>query len=75
MRMIKVKSSTLQKIGYDFKTRRLRVEFLNGSIYEYYDVPWLLAGSLLKAESIGRFYNLHIRDQYFFRLISESKAA
>lgn len=34
-----VSSSNIASIGYDASDMILEVEFLNGAIYQYYDVP------------------------------------
>ena len=34
-----VSSSNLRSIGYDHSSSTLEVEFNNGSIYQYFDVP------------------------------------
>ena len=33
-----VESSNIESIGYDVKTQTLEIEFLNGAIYQYFDV-------------------------------------
>lgn len=35
-----VKSSHLKSLWYDDKKKELEIEFLNGSTYRYYEVPW-----------------------------------
>jgi len=52
--------------GYDERSRTLEVEFTNGSIYRYLDVPVGVYAQLLSADSVGRFLNQHIRDRYFY---------
>jgi hypothetical protein len=34
-----VQSSNVYSVGYDAEKRRLEVEFVNGGVYEYLDVP------------------------------------
>lgn len=34
-----VNSSNLASVGYDEATSTLEIEFLNNSIYQYFDVP------------------------------------
>lgn len=63
---IPVDSSTLHDVAYDSERRRLVLTFVSGSVYEYADVPAVVARDLLGAESKGRYFNEHIRDQYRF---------
>jgi curved DNA-binding protein CbpA len=52
---IRVMSSNIHSVGYDKGKKVLQVEFLNGSIYQYYDVPDTIFNELLMAESKGIF--------------------
>lgn len=63
---IMVDSTTLHDVAYDSERRRLVLTFVSGSVYEYADVPATIARDLLQAESKGRYFNEHIRDQYRF---------
>jgi len=57
---IRVKSSNIYSVGYDTALKILQVEFRDGSIYEYYEVPEKLFNELIKADSKGRFANQYI---------------
>ena len=59
-----VPSSNLSSVGYDNKTETLEVEFLSGSVYQYYNVPQNIHDELMKAVSKGRFLNTHIKNAY-----------
>lgn len=61
---MKVKSSTLNQIEYDYETHTLQVEFRQGSIYKYFEVPEEAYESLIQAESIGKYFNSNIKRQY-----------
>jgi hypothetical protein len=39
----------------------LEVEFLNGAIYQYYDVPEALYQGLMAADSHGKYLNEYIK--------------
>ena len=56
-----VSSSNIASIGYDPMRMILEVEFLNGSIYQYYDVPEELYIGLMAASSHGKFLNEYIK--------------
>ena len=55
-----VSSSELSSVGYDGDSQLLEVEFRVGTIYQYHNVPADVHAALLKASSIGRFFNEHI---------------
>jgi hypothetical protein len=59
-----VASSNIASIGYDEATETLEVEFLNGSIYQYYNVPAGLYQQLMQEGSKGRFLNVYIKNAY-----------
>ena len=56
-----VTSSNIASIGYDSISQTLEVEFLNGSIYQYYDVPEALYEGLMSADSHGKFLAEYIK--------------
>ena len=64
MQRYSVASSNLASVGYDAATQTLEVEFLNGSIYQYYNVPENMHSQLVRAVSKGRFFNQYIRVSY-----------
>jgi hypothetical protein len=71
MKRIAVDSSGIQTIGYDASGEVLEVEFINDHVYRYHHVPELLYLRLMKASSIGAFFNKKIRDGgYSFEKIS-----
>ena len=59
-----VASSKVAAIGYDRPTQTLEVEFVKGSVYQYYGVPEDLYGKIMREPSKGRFLNTYIRDSY-----------
>ena len=59
--MIPVTSSNLASVGYDEDSLTLRVEFLNGTLYDYYNVPKEVFLDLLNATSKGQFFNQNIK--------------
>lgn len=54
-----VESSNIKSIGYEDET--LEVEFLNGSIYQYYNVPQDLFDGIMNADSHGKYLNEYIK--------------
>jgi hypothetical protein len=59
-----VTSSNVASVGYDPKSMTLEVEFTNGSIYQYFDVPEGEFQNLISAESVGRYLNQTIKNNY-----------
>ena len=57
-------SSKVAAIGYHSPTQTLEVEFVNGSVYQYYNVPEQLHERIMREPSKGRFLNACIRDSY-----------
>lgn len=49
-----VESSSLASVGYEEWTRTLEVEFRNGGVYHYLDVPASVHRALMTAESAAR---------------------
>ena len=42
----------------------LEIEFVSGNVYRYLDVPEDLYRELMRAQSIGTFFNERIRDRF-----------
>ncbi|RZK33075.1 MAG: KTSC domain-containing protein [Hymenobacter sp.] len=59
-----VTSSNLRSVGYSAEERILEIEFVNGTLYEYYEVPESEYQYLIQASSCGRYFNMNIRDSY-----------
>ena len=59
-----VASSNLRSVGYDEATHTLEIEFQNGRVYRYLEVPREVYEGLMKADSLGRYFNEYIRDDY-----------
>jgi hypothetical protein len=62
-------SSNVASVGYDPNTMTLEVEFTNGSVYQYFDVPELEYQSLMTAESLGKYLNHNIKSNYRYAQI------
>ena len=59
-----IESSAMAAVGYSRKLHALEIEFRDGLIYRYEEVPPSLYRELLSAESKARFYNKSIRGKY-----------
>jgi hypothetical protein len=62
----RIVSSNVASIGYDAASQTLEVEFLNGSVYQYYNVPAGVFEQFEHAPSKGAFLNEQIRNLYPF---------
>lgn len=59
-----VESSNIASIGYDDGTSTLEVEFLDGSVYQYFDVSDAVFDGFLQAPSKGQYLHREIRNAY-----------
>ncbi|RLT27686.1 MAG: KTSC domain-containing protein [Chloroflexi bacterium] len=61
-----VESSELASVGYDEPHHVLEVEFVAGGVYRYGGVPASTYRELMAADSLGRYFNTHIRGHYLY---------
>lgn len=59
-----VTSSTVVSVGYEPTTETLEVEFKNGGVYQYYNVPEPVYEQFKAAESLGKFLHVYIKPAY-----------
>lgn len=64
MERVPVSSSNVASVGYDVATSTLEVEYLDGSVYQYFDVPQHEHNALMGSGSIGGYLNSNIKNQY-----------
>ncbi len=64
--MIKVSSSHLELVGYNPFDKILRIQFRDGSIYDYQNVPEHVFWNLMNAASHGRYHAAHIKTKYSY---------
>ncbi len=62
MVMHPVSSSDIASIGYE--NGNLYIRFLNGSTYEYFDVPQSVYAGLMSAGSHGKYFHAFIKGKY-----------
>jgi len=69
--MIRVESSNVFSLGYDYQNNIVQVEFHRGGVYRYYDVPEDMFASLLDASSVGTFLHLNYKkhNQYKYKKV------
>ena len=67
MKRLCVASSFISTIGYDKRSQTLEIEFYSnaGSAYAYYGVPKEVFRELSGADSVGSYFSVNIRNEYF----------
>ena len=66
-----VQSSAIAKVGYSKRRHILEIEFVNGAVYRYFDIPLSVHRDLMSAESKARFYDSKIWKHYRSVLIRQ----
>lgn len=61
-------SSNVKARGYDIETQTLHIEFVNGSTYEYDDVPPDVVAAFDNAKSKGAFPRTHLKGYAYRKL-------
>ena len=57
-------SSNIVRFGYDEEGRVLRVEFKNGSVYDYFDVPDQVFNGMKSASSVGQYLAQQVKGAF-----------
>ncbi len=70
MKRIRVISSDIASIGYDYENCILEIEFNSQSLYRYFNVPKSIYEELMHADSHGKYFHRNIRDIYPTQKIS-----
>jgi hypothetical protein len=60
---VRLDSTAIEGVRYNEKRRTLDVEFREGHLYRYMDVPEFVYRELVNAESAGAFWNA-VKDQF-----------
>lgn len=64
-------TTTSSIADFEYKNQVLTINFLDGSIYEYFDVPKAIYVKLINADSPGRFARRHIYNAFVYRSTSK----
>ena len=59
-----IQSSNLRSVGYDEKLKILEIEFHEGRIYQYSNVPENIYSNLMNALSKGKFFAQQIKNRF-----------
>ena len=57
-------SSNVVGFGYDDERRVLKVEFKNGSVYDYFDVPDQVFNGMKSASSVGQYLAQQVKGTF-----------
>ncbi len=66
-------STTLARTTYRIESAILQLEFRDGSVYHYSEVPSRVHQDLLHSDSPGACFNLRIRGRFPHRRISPAR--
>ncbi|MDF9430017.1 KTSC domain-containing protein [Cupriavidus gilardii] len=69
MHLDPVESSVVAAIGYDYRGRKLFVEFVSGNLYRYDAVPAGVYRDFMEARSKGEYLNEFILGAYEYEQI------
>jgi len=64
MKRTPVDSSNIASIGYDENSQTLEVAFLNGGVYQYFDVSKREYDGMMSANSHGQYLAQNIKGKY-----------
>lgn len=62
--LLKSQSEAIKSFDYDTDKKILKIEFNNGGIYKYLDVPKSIYKGLKEAGSVGQYFNSNIREKF-----------
>lgn len=65
VKMIAVISSMVVSIGYDDSCSELYVQFKNGDVYKYIDVPLSVFNAAIEADSVGSYIDKNIKKKNY----------
>lgn len=62
-------------IDFEYQSQVLKISFLDGNTYEYFDVPKAVYVKLINAESRGRYARRHIYNSFLYRSVNKLAAS
>ncbi len=69
-----ITTTTSAIADFEYKSQVLKISFMDGNEYEYFDVPKAIYVKLVNADSPGRFARRHIYNAYVYRSTSKLAA-
>ncbi len=71
MDRIPMSSSNIKSAGYDEGNSILEIEFKDGNLYQYFNVPLNIWENFKLASSKGKFFAFHVKEKFRYRKISQ----
>lgn len=72
IQMFPVDSSQIRSVGYDSEAETMYIEFNNGQVYRYLEVPSNVFNNLKNSSSPGRFFMSSVKQYYDYSKIDNS---
>ena len=78
MKLNHVESSNIEAIGFTqgqqislgrSNINVMRIQFINGESYDYYEIPKEVFDAFLASESKGKFFHASIKEKYVFEKV------
>jgi hypothetical protein len=66
-----ITTTTSNILDFDYQKQVLTIKFMDGTEYEYFDVPRNTYVKLVNADSPGRFARRHIFNEFVYRSTSK----
>lgn len=72
MKRSPVQSSNIKSIGYDSDRKTLELEFVNGGVYQYFEITEDIYQSIVSSASIAKYFITNIKDRYSYTRLSNA---
>lgn len=72
MKRSPVASSNIKSIGYDNDRQTLELEFINETVYQYFNITEDVYQSIASSASIGAYFAKNIKDRYSYIALSNA---
>lgn len=59
-----VESSNIRQVGYNRKAKQMRIQFTNGGLFQYKEVPNEVFDEMMASKSVGSYFSKNIRNIY-----------
>lgn len=64
-----VQSKAIRSAGFDEASGTVEVEFVDGAIYQYFDVPLSEFSTMMGESSVGTYFSANIKNAYRYARI------
>lgn len=69
-RNVPLESRCVNDLDYDLEKEEMTLEFVQRGTYKYSGVPLDTFVNFAQAESQGRYFNLYIRDKFYYERVA-----